>query len=480
MEKLLWLPLAMALALAIPVPVSAQSTDAGLANLVPDLILRGITLPGGSDPGTPHGGHFTLGDPTAGGSQAASLADADTVRAVAAFSDRLRSQFAIFPLGSSTGGFTFSFDEGTLIYTRSRESFGPAFVERAATIGRKKLSVGFGYQHSRFDEFAGQELGDGTIKFFLPHTDCCSGAVPPPSEDIPGMESDIMQVDLLLNATTDTFAAFVNYGVTDHLDIGVAIPFTRVDLEANLHAHILRLSTVDNSRVHTFVQNDDVSEKIFTKSGSATGIGDIVFRSKYNFLHGDKVDVAAALDLRLPTGDENELLGVGTTQAKFFAILSSTRGRLSPHVNLGFTISGKGSQDLLYGIEPLGVSDEFNYAGGVEYVAHPRLTLLADFIGRTLFDAGNIELESRTFTFRVGAAAGATTPQQTSSTNPITGEPYRQLALRSGNLSQLLGATGFKFNVASNLLVMAHVLFPFNDAGLTDRMTLAFGVDYAF
>jgi hypothetical protein len=477
MKKLFPVVLAVA-GLAVPGSASGQSN--GLANLVPDLILRGITLPGGADPGTPHGGHFTLGNPTAEGSQAASLADADTVRAVAAFSDRLRSQFAIFPLGSSTGGFTFSFDEGTGIYTRNRDSFGPAFVERAATIGRKKLSVGLSYQHSRFDEFAGQELGDGTIKFFLPHTDCCSGAVPPPSENIPGMESDILQADLLLNATTDTIAAFVNYGVTDHLDVGVAIPFTRVDLEANLHAHILRLSSVDNSRVHTFVQNEDVSERIFTRTGTATGIADIVLRTKYNFLRGENVDLAAALDLRLPTGDENELLGTGATQAKIFAILSSTRGRVSPHVNLGFTVSGKGPREMLYGFEPLGVSDEFNYAGGVELVAHPRWTILADFLGRTLFDAGSIELESRTFNFRVGAGAGAAVPQQVSSTNPNTGEPYRQLALRSGNLSQMLGATGFKFNASPNMLVMAHVLFPFNDAGLTDRLTLAFGVDYAF
>ena len=477
MKKLLSLLLAVG-GLMVPAPVLAQSN--GLANLVPDLILRGITLPGGADPGTPHGGHFTLGNPTAEGSQAASLADADTIRAVAAFSDRLRSQFAIIPLGSSTGGFTFSFDEGTGIYTRNRDSFGPAFAERAATIGRKKLSIGLSYQHSSFDKFAGQELRDGTIKFFLPHTDCCSAAAPPPSGNIPGMESDIMQVDLELYATTDTVAFFLNYGLTDNLDVGVALPFTRVDLEADLHAHILRLSSVDNSRVHTFVQDQDVTERIFTRAGSATGLADILLRTKYNFLRSANVDLAAAVDLRLPTGDEKDLLGVGTTQAKIFAIMSSTHGRLAPHVNIGFTVSGEGPKEMLYGFEPLGVSDEFNYTGGVEYVAHPRLTVLADIVGRTLFDAGDIDLESRTFSFRLGAGATGTVPQQVSSTNPITGEPYRQLALRSGNLTQLLGATGFKYNAGPNLLLMANVLFPLNDAGLTDRFTFAIGMEYAF
>jgi len=465
-------------ALLVPSPLHAQSD--GLANLVSDLILKGITLPGADNPGRPHAGHFTLGDPTFGGSQGLSQPDVASIAAVEAFSDRLRSQFANFPLGSSTGGFTFSFDERSGVYTRNTESFGPAFTERAMTVGRRKLSLGFNYQHSSFDTFAGEDLRDGSISFYLPHTDCCSGTVPPPSQQIPGFESDVMQADLVLQATTDTFAVFANYGVNDRLDVGVAVPFTRVDLEADIRTHILRLASADSSRVHTFVEGQDVSERTFTSNGSATGIGDIVFRTKYNFLRSANAGLAAALDLRLPTGDENELLGIGTTQAKFFGILSSTHGRLSPHVNIGFTLSGEGSRPETLVYEPLGVSDEFNLSGGVEWVAHPKLTILGDFLGRTLFDGGKIELESRTFPVRVGSGADASVPLQTSTTNPISGEPYRQLALKTGNLSQMLGAVGFKYNAGPNMLFMANVLFPFNSSGLNDRLTIALGIDYAF
>ena len=466
--------------LMMPAAVEAQSSG-GLADLVPDLILRGILLPGGADPGTPHGGHFTLGNPTEGGSQAASRADEASIRAVAEFSERFRAQFAAFPLGSSTGGFTFSFDERAGIYTRNTDSFGPAFGERAMTIGRRKLSVGFNYQHTGFDTFAGENLRDGSIKFYLPHTDCCSGAVPPPSENIPGMEGDILQADLLVDASIDTIAFFGNYGLTDRIDVGLAIPISRVDVEAELHAHIVRLSTADNSRVHTFVQGEDVSERIFSQSGSATGLGDILVRTKYNFLRSGDIGVSAAMDLRLPTGDENDLLGTGTTQAKLFAILSSTRGRLSTHANVGFTISGHGSPEELYGVEPLGVSDEFNYYGAVEFTPHARLTLLGEILGRTMLDAGQIELATRTFTYRVGSTAPGSAPEVTSSINPLTEEPYRQLALQPGNnLSILLGSTGFKFNASANLLVATHVLFPINNAGLRDRLTFAIGIDYAF
>ena len=221
-------------------------------------------------------------------------------------------------------------------------------------------------------------------------------------------------------------------------------------------------------------------QRISLALDSATGIGDVVVRTKYNFLQTPSTWLSLGADLRLPSGDEDNLLGLGTTQGKFFLIASSTNQRFSPHLNIGFTLSGEGSHETQYQFEPLGVSDEFNYAGGVEIVAHPKLTILGDFLGRTLFDAGDIELETKTFPFRSGAAAPGTAPLMTSTTNPLTGAPYEQLGLFPGNLSLLLGSAGVKYNAAQNLLLNANVLFPLTDAGLRDQLTWVVGLDYAF
>lgn len=471
-----WLAVAV---LMTPLPLQAQGSG-DLAHLVPDLILREIVLPPAGAPGVPHSGHFTLGNPTFGNSQANSKADVPAIRAVEAFGDRLRTQFANFPLGSSTGGFTYSFNEQSGIYTRNTESFGPAFTERAATIGRKKFSLGVNYQHTSFDTFGGQDLQDGSISFYLPHTDCCPD-VATASELTPGFEGDLMQATLTLKATTDTVGVFANYGVTDRLDVGIALPITHVALDAEVHTTILRLSTASTPTVHTFVTGQNVTESSFDDADSATGIGDVVVRTKYNFLRAANTWMSLGVDVRLPSGDADNLLGLGTTQGKFFLIASSTNERISPHMNLGFTVSGEGEREKVYEFEPLGVSDEFNYAGGVEIVANPKLTLLFDLVGRTLFKAGDIELETKTFQFRSPADATAPGPLQTSSTNPVTGQPYEQLGLREGkNLSLLLGAAGFKFNAGTNLLLNANILFPITDAGLRDRLTFAIGLDYAF
>jgi Putative MetA-pathway of phenol degradation len=464
--------------LMTPLPLAAQDD---LADLVPNLILTGITLPPAGDPGRSHAGHFTLGNPTFNGSQAGSQVDTGAIGAVEAFGDRLRAQFANFPLGSSTGGFTYSFNEQSGLYTRNTQSFGPAFTERAATIGRKKFSLGVNYQHTGFDTFGGLNLDDGSIAFYLPHTDCCNPAIPPPSLQTPGFESDLIDARLTLKATLDTVAVFANYGLTDHFDVGVAIPITHVSLDADVESTILRLSTADSPLVHTFVEGQNVTKSTFSDEGSATGIGDILLRTKYNFLQSSSTGLALGVDLRLPTGDEADLLGLGTTQAKFLFIASSNNARFSPHMNIGFTISGKGDVESGLAFEPLGVSDEFNYSGGVEIVAHPKLTILGDFLGRTLFGAGTLELETRTFPFRPGAGSTPPTALQTSTTNPATGGPYEQLVLDpDSSLNLLLGAAGFKFNAATNLLLNGNILFPLSDAGLRDRLTFVFGFDYAF
>lgn len=471
--------LLLAMGLAAPSVAWSQTSDGGLANVISDLILRGIVLPGGAAPGNPHSGHFTLGDPLSNNGQAGSRADAAAIAAVLSFSDRFRAQFANFPLGTSTGGFTFTRDaSGT--YQRGSTSFGPAFAERANTIGRGKFSAGVNFQHTSFDTFGGLDLNDGSVTFYLPHTDCC----PPnqqPTPLTPGFEGDLVEASLQLKATSDTVVMMANYGVTDRFDFGVALPISHVTLEANVHATIIRLSSAGATTVHTFspTGGDQVTSDI-PREGSSTGIGDILLRSKYTLISTGGTGVAAAVDLRLPTGDEDNLLGIGTTQAKLYAIASAGNDRVATHFNFGFTLSGTGELQQTGGFTSIGVSDEVNYAGGIEYVAHPTLTIIADVLGRTLLDAGQVEAVNKTYQYRVGAGATAGEPLLTSSTNPISNQPYRQLELRSGHQNLVLGAVGAKYNVAPNLLISGHVLFPLNKGGLRDRSTIAIGIDYAF
>jgi hypothetical protein len=154
--------------LSFPLAASISAQDLPLAQLLPDLILREIVLQPGIA-GPPHQAHF---------SPLTNEPNNPVVAIVESFNGQMATQFSTFPIGSSTGGVTYVFDESVGTFRRGSASFGPLFAERALTIGRRKLSAGFNYQRTSYDTFEGQNLVDGSIKFYLRHQDCCGFADP--------------------------------------------------------------------------------------------------------------------------------------------------------------------------------------------------------------------------------------------------------------------------------------------------------------
>jgi len=480
--------MALAALLLTPAAAPAQPARQPLASLLPELILRQITLAPPAT-GLSHAAHFS---PLLSGE----LTN-PAVALVQSFNNLMRAQLSTFPLGSSSGGFTYTFDPAIGTFRRASNSFGPAFAERAATIGRRRLSVGVNYQHTRFDTFEGQELDDGAIKFYLPHEDCCRLGDPegvPPfgfrrlpdgTRRWPPFEGDLIEAALSVRATTDTVAFVGNYGLLDRWDVGVAVPLVRVALDASVRATIRRLVTA-GFPVHTFEQGGDVTQQTITRTGRATGLGDIVLRTKYRLLSAAAGALAAGLDIRFPTGDEADLLGTGGAQTKLYIVASRGGDRLAQHVNLGYTfVEGDVGTLGVLAAQDGGLADELNYAAGVELILGPRLTVVGDVLGRTLRGAGRLELATRTFEYFDFSKPGA--PVFPPGVLPPSAPPpanataqFEEFAARAANLNLILGTAGVKFNPAGNLLVSAHVLFPLTEAGLRSRLSTVIGLDYAF
>ena len=480
---------------------SAQAQHKPLSQLLPELILRDITL---DSPPAPPGN--ILGVPV-GFSHLAHFSPIETnelnnpvVGIVQGFNGQMATQFATFPLGSSSGGLTYEFDPSVGTLRRGSGSFGPLFSERALTIGRRKLSAGFNYQRTSYNTFEGQNLDNGSIKFYLRHQDCCTvGGRPfeqPNGTTLnPPFESDLIEAALSLKATAHTAAVFANYGLTNHWDVGLAVPFVKVNLEAGVKARVVRLVTSpppdalltpEQVRaaldVHTFEPGNPAATRTVQLSGHASGLGDIVLRTKYRFLRRASGGLAATVDLRLPTGNENELLGAGGVQAKVLLVASNERGRFGQHMNIGYTVAQGRVGGAFAGLTAASLPDEINYTGGAEFVVTPRLTVIGDLVGRTLRGAGRLDLVSKKFEYNeptpllpgmvmgpgCGGIAGFTC--KTAS--------FDEFAPRSADLRLLLGTAGVKFNPTGNLLVSASILFPLTNAGLRSRVTMMIGMDY--
>ena len=413
-------------------PAAAQTP---LSEILVDLIQSDIRLAPPAPPNPSHETHFLPGP--------------EQRIAPYFFNQALISELSTFPTGSSSGGFSFSYDSSLGTFTRTTNSFGPSFAERAVTVGRNRFSLGANYQHSSYSSFEGQNIDDGSIKFYLTH------------EPVGGLffEGDVIEAALRLKVSTNTFIMFGSYGVTDRLEIGAAIPVVNVKMDANVDATILRLATAAIPGIHRFPNGGTTNT--YSSSGSATGVGDVVLRAKYRIVPVQGGGLAASVDVRLPSGDSDNLLGTGATQTKLMLIGSGQRGIVSPHFNFGYTFSGNSSSPLF------NIQDEINYVGGIEIAPSSRVTIAADYVGHTLRDAGRLKLQNRTFNFVTSAGqAGSST--------------FQEFALQSGNVSLSYAAVGAKFNPAKSLVISANALIPLTDTGMRANVTPVLGIDYTF
>jgi hypothetical protein len=361
-----------------------------------------------------------------------------------AVNELMAVQVSSFPLGSSAGGFSWTFDPTLGAFNRLSRSFGPVFSERALTIGRRRLNVGANYQRATFDKLEGQDLRDGAIRIY---TGVAFGS-----------NFIVLEDSLDLKVTTDTVGLFATYGLTDRIDLGIAVPIINVDLRA-------RLDTRIGSSVTGNIRPDIIATNSI--SNSANGVGDVVLRGKYNFWRTRGGGLAAGVDWRLPTGDEEELLGIAGAQGKFFLAASTAFGRISPHGNFGYTISGDTSAARSTETLVFAPPDEFGYAAGVDVAATPRLTLVGDVVGRAIRDT--VRLDVGPIRLPDLGSATADVPSQ-----------FTGFRARNGYLNQVLGSVGAKFNPMGNALFAFNVLFPLNDVGLRDNMTWVAGFEWSF
>ncbi len=417
---------------------SAQELSQILVNLT-DILLAPSPLPGSN---VSHQGHFT---PQA-------VPGVNELPEV--FNQQVITQLSTTPIGSSSGGFSFTFNPSLGTIERTTESFGPMFAERAFTNGKGRLTVGATFQYAKFTSFEGTSLDDGSIKFYLRHQDVGSF-----------VQGDLVEEDLRLSLSSATTTVYANYGLMDRWDVSIAVPIEHVSMDATVNATILRLSTgaapPPANLTHRFPDGSD--RATYSQSGSASGLGDITLRTKYRFLSAPGGGLAAGLDVRLPSGDDRNLLGTGATQTTIALIGSATRGAVSPHFNVAFT----GSHSMSGAVVEM--PNELGYRFGAEFVVKPTVTLLADFVGRSLRNAGRLEFTDTTWRYQIG-----------SNTGPFATQTLHEFASVPGSLNLSNVALGGKFNVAGNLLITANVLVAVTSSGLTARVIPAVGVDYSF
>jgi hypothetical protein len=343
------------------------------------------------------------------------IAAADATRAT--LTRALLSSVATTPVGSPSGGFTYRLNPELGTVERASDTFGPLYLERALTSGAGQASFGFTFQYASFESLDGNNLRDGD---FI--------TVANQFRD----EASPFEVERLsLNITTRTATLAANVGITDRIDVSVTVPMVRLEIEG---------SRINVYRDEPFLQA--------RASAIATGFADIGVRGKVRLTPAaSPTAIAGGMELRLPTGREEDLLGAGELALRFLGIASHEWSRAGVYGNF---VLGTG-----------GLGREISYGGGLAVAPAPRLTLVGELMLRKLAGVQGID--------------AVVAPNPT-----IQGVDTTWLVPSGEDELTGFSAFGFKWNVAGRWLVQTHVLVPVSSNGLTAKFTPAFAIDYSF
>jgi hypothetical protein len=325
-------------------------------------------------------------------------------------------ELSTLPIGSSAGGFAYRLNPALGTTARSSDSFGPFFTERALTAGRRQSSFAVSYQVASFSTLDGRPLRDGTLV-------ATASRIVGESQPF-----DVETITLRIRATTVTLA--VNHGVTDRLDVSAAVPFVHLTLSGQ---------RLDNYRGTALIQA--------LGSATASGLGDTLVRAKYTIVRRGGSGVALGGEVRLPSGDRDNLLGSGEAAFRPRAIASLEQGRAGLHGELGYALGG--------------LSRELDFATAATAAVTPNVTLIGELAGRHL-DTVRRLTETTAMHPRLARVE----------TVRLTG------ALQS--MTRIVAMAGIKWNIAGALLLNASVIRPLTEAGLNARWVPTLSVDYSF
>lgn len=339
-------------------------------------------------------------------------------------------------------------------------SFGPVFAERAETLGMGRFFLGLQATAFQVTNFSGVPADNLVLNFFHEDSDVALG--PDPGLGLPFFERDVLQVRTNLDLDYTVATAVLSAGLTSFLDVGFAVPVVRTSLRGTANAQILSLG---NALAHRFdgTAEAPVLQASNSVSGSATGIGDVSARMKINLTGGTTVGrapppvgMALLADVTFPTGQEEDLLGLGEGRGRALAILSLNQGWFSPHLNAGYLLREGNLRDSNF--------DRDAVLGTVGFDAHASdaVTVGADLITRwELADAEHPMPGPVTFVGRPALTVE-------SSSIPDAARHFIDLAV------------GLKYMLGKDMILVTNALLPVRAAGLRPHVLWTLGLQGTF
>jgi hypothetical protein len=363
------------------------------------------------------------------------------------------------PLASPASGIVFITDPTLHVPVPSDQSLGPILTQRADTIGRHKLYAAMTYQYFLLEDVDGLGLkGLPTAAFYL-NSSATSGT------------DTIALVNGRIDLKIHQYVGYATFGLTDRVDVSVAVPLLRVDMRYTVNEHLYNtngqsLPLVGSSACSPgppgppCAQTNPLQN---SKPEEATGIGDVILAFKAEPWKAKHAGLAFGAEVRLPTGDAENFLGSGTVGVKPFVTFTRS-GKISPHLNVGYQFNGDTELVTNSAGQNALLPSRLLYSGGADWGVAKRLTFALDVLEQRV-------INSKRATTQLNVAPFPSTSNLTV-TSVITST--------SGSYNRTDGSIGFKLKPFGNLLITSNLLVKLDKGGLRERLAPLVGLSYTF
>lgn len=290
---------------------------------------------------------------------------AEVVDSITPVVERVAVRGIDFPVTSTAPSVTYTYDFELQTYQRASGSLGPIYGQRADTIGRRRLAVGFSYLYADLVNENGRDFGKrinlGT--------------------HVTADDTDVVGVfqGSHFSLASHVFSLSATYGVTNRWDVNVVLPVvdTILDLDGTVGA---RTQTGEQ----VFQNTDRVRFQDYFDNES-TGLGDLLLRTKYRFRDDHEGPaLASELALRLPTGDPENFHGLGDVIVSPTLVVSHGIGPHNVHGHLGVELNADDLQRT-----------RARYGIGAVVQPLSRLAVVVDVLGSSSFTDDTFTIPTR-------------------------------------------------------------------------------------
>ena len=364
-----------------------------------------------------------------------------------ALSNLVSGNVASFPLSATQVGIELDFSTGVPVRVIDRQ--GPIFAQNGQTLGKNHFSAGFNYTHLNLSQFRGNELDELTFTFTHEDFAAPEGSSDNILGDIP-TERDLVIIRPRLEMTAGIAALYASYGILENLDVGIALPIVTVQARGVAEADVNSWTLENTGRASHFLGGTSeapVLEASHRYEESDTYLHAIALQAKYQLPLASRFETAVSLDIRIPTGTRERMLGEGALGWYVGFIGSGDFDIANPHVNILYNRRGVSW-----------ASDRVAYAVGFDRKVTSGLTLAVDLLG-------DIALNQDRTVRLYDPAQGPTTPLYYSYPGTPVDVPLSNVEDREHD-NTLHFSAGGRIAFTESVQALVNIIVPLSSGGL--------------